>query len=497
MAYDGPLTKITLTGSYNRKFKRKRPKQQNTQDEEIGATNIQKRSSKKRAENIPLRFFANNNSVYKDNFIPPLKNSSLEQQPPRNIPIEIKRSELKENLIEPGTFVKNEIYSSIENFSAQSPQKPRTIKPRTIDKVINPTQYPEVPPKESSPAALINNSDIVESPNHNSGKFTNSIKSLLINTPEDTIPLKNTPISTARTPITTTKMDMFIPANNNLNEESPITIEAVSGENDTLLSKISSKNGSDLAFSNSTEKKQPPNIDILPNVAKSYLKLCQTLESLDSKISSFKSQKCHLQNTHTPIAKALIPQHLKLRVSNAPKIPSQSEVYLNIQNKHPSNIDELPLKSSPSKNNNIQSIPHKYLPNKDFEKKANPEFFSKSLHNTPERFVKIRNFILERWDITKPKYLTKLNSRNGLTGCGDVNLISRIHSWLEKIKAINHETSTNFGLGISLEGSDKSRKNRLSENKSKKNRDLESVDKYLHNIENGPRFTDHQTDDAK
>ncbi|PVU90492.1 hypothetical protein BB561_004860 [Smittium simulii] len=72
----------------------------------------------------------------------------------------------------------------------------------------------------------------------------------------------------------------------------------------------------------------------------------------------------------------------------------------------------------------------------DYEKRANSEFFLNKLNKTPERYMKIRNFILEKWEEIKPNYLTKVASRTGL-GCGDVNAIGRIHSWMEKIGVIN------------------------------------------------------------
>ncbi|KAI9206879.1 uncharacterized protein BJ171DRAFT_495045 [Polychytrium aggregatum] len=65
--------------------------------------------------------------------------------------------------------------------------------------------------------------------------------------------------------------------------------------------------------------------------------------------------------------------------------------------------------------------------------KAHP----RSLLKTPERYVKIRNHILDLWDTVRPEYLTKTRARRGLNNEGDVNAISRIHSYLEQIQAIN------------------------------------------------------------
>ncbi|KAF7469863.1 hypothetical protein GHT09_018684 [Marmota monax] len=71
------------------------------------------------------------------------------------------------------------------------------------------------------------------------------------------------------------------------------------------------------------------------------------------------------------------------------------------------------------------------------EKQAIPEFFEGRLAKTPERYLKIRNYILDQWEICKPKYLNKTSVRPGLKNCGDVNCIGRIHTYLELIGAIN------------------------------------------------------------
>ncbi|XP_043942732.1 histone H2A deubiquitinase MYSM1-like [Protopterus annectens] len=71
------------------------------------------------------------------------------------------------------------------------------------------------------------------------------------------------------------------------------------------------------------------------------------------------------------------------------------------------------------------------------EKQAIPEFFEGRPSKTPERYLKIRNFILDQWEKCKPKYLNKTSVRPGLKNCGDVNCIGRIHTYLELIGAIN------------------------------------------------------------
>ncbi|XP_072275456.1 deubiquitinase MYSM1 [Pyxicephalus adspersus] len=71
------------------------------------------------------------------------------------------------------------------------------------------------------------------------------------------------------------------------------------------------------------------------------------------------------------------------------------------------------------------------------EKQAIPEFFEGRPAKTPERYLRIRNYILDRWRNSKPNYLNKTSVRPGLKNCGDVNCIGRIHTYLELIGAIN------------------------------------------------------------
>lgn len=77
----------------------------------------------------------------------------------------------------------------------------------------------------------------------------------------------------------------------------------------------------------------------------------------------------------------------------------------------------------------------------DLEMYFHSEFFEGRPTKTPERYAKIRDFILNAWTETKPNYISKTTVRNGLKHCGDVNCISRIHCMLEQIGAIN------FGYG--------------------------------------------------
>lgn len=73
----------------------------------------------------------------------------------------------------------------------------------------------------------------------------------------------------------------------------------------------------------------------------------------------------------------------------------------------------------------------------ELEKYFHSEFFEGRPTKTPERYMKIRDFILNVWAETKPGYVSKTMVRNGLKHCGDVNCISRIHCMLEQIGAIN------------------------------------------------------------
>ena len=73
----------------------------------------------------------------------------------------------------------------------------------------------------------------------------------------------------------------------------------------------------------------------------------------------------------------------------------------------------------------------------DVEKEHNMEFFMGRALKTPERYMKIRNYILEMWQKTKPNFLFKTAVRSGLRNCGDVNSIGRVHAFLEDIGAIN------------------------------------------------------------
>lgn len=78
----------------------------------------------------------------------------------------------------------------------------------------------------------------------------------------------------------------------------------------------------------------------------------------------------------------------------------------------------------------------------DQEILQNPEWFKQKYSKTPDRYLKIRNHMLDCWQACKPKYLTKTSARKGLKDCGDVNAIGRVHEYLESIGAINVDCTT-------------------------------------------------------
>ncbi|ESO88281.1 hypothetical protein LOTGIDRAFT_126355 [Lottia gigantea] len=78
------------------------------------------------------------------------------------------------------------------------------------------------------------------------------------------------------------------------------------------------------------------------------------------------------------------------------------------------------------------------------EQTIHSEFFDGRIAKTPDRYLKIRNHIIETWYKCRPVYLNKTAVRRGLKNCGDVNCIGRIHSYLECIGVIN------FGCELAL-----------------------------------------------
>ncbi|KAI8374315.1 uncharacterized protein BYT42DRAFT_615489 [Radiomyces spectabilis] len=71
------------------------------------------------------------------------------------------------------------------------------------------------------------------------------------------------------------------------------------------------------------------------------------------------------------------------------------------------------------------------------ERRHNREWFGDRPSRTPERYMRIRNHILDSWQTSCPNYITKSAARKNLQENVDVNAVGRIHAYLEKIGAIN------------------------------------------------------------
>ncbi|GAB0089863.1 Histone H2A deubiquitinase MYSM1 [Sergentomyia squamirostris] len=92
-----------------------------------------------------------------------------------------------------------------------------------------------------------------------------------------------------------------------------------------------------------------------------------------------------------------------------------------------------------------QILENMEIPNKEVrlseispvEKYIFGEFFEGRSTKTPDRFLKIRTHIINCWTNSKPLYVGKTAVRSGLKNCGDVNCISRIHTFLEQMGIIN------------------------------------------------------------
>ncbi|CAO3685862.1 unnamed protein product [Rhizopus stolonifer] len=72
----------------------------------------------------------------------------------------------------------------------------------------------------------------------------------------------------------------------------------------------------------------------------------------------------------------------------------------------------------------------------------NPEWFRHKHTKTPDRYLRIRNHILDCWYKCRPRYLAKTMARKELRDCGDVNAIGRVHTYLEDMGAINVDCVT-------------------------------------------------------
>ncbi|KAK3858040.1 hypothetical protein Pcinc_035738 [Petrolisthes cinctipes] len=73
----------------------------------------------------------------------------------------------------------------------------------------------------------------------------------------------------------------------------------------------------------------------------------------------------------------------------------------------------------------------------DEERRVHFEYFDGKGVKTPERYLKIRNYLVNYWKHVRPSYVRKTTVRSGLKNCGDVNSIGKVHEYLEKIGAIN------------------------------------------------------------
>uniref|UniRef100_A0A3P8PRC3 Myb-like, SWIRM and MPN domain-containing protein 1 n=1 Tax=Astatotilapia calliptera TaxID=8154 RepID=A0A3P8PRC3_ASTCA len=124
-----------------------------------------------------------------------------------------------------------------------------------------------------------------------------------------------------------------------------------------------------------------------------------------------------------------------------------SHTSLSPQNKIEKNLNDRPYNDQEEEENEDDEEEELKAPEQEIEmdtetitedeKQAIPEFFEGRPSKTPERYLKIRNYILDQWLKSKPKYLNKTSVRPGLKNCGDVNCIGRIHTYLELIGAIN------------------------------------------------------------
>ncbi|KAI8353631.1 hypothetical protein EDC96DRAFT_517092 [Choanephora cucurbitarum] len=98
----------------------------------------------------------------------------------------------------------------------------------------------------------------------------------------------------------------------------------------------------------------------------------------------------------------------------------------------------------------------------DHERKKNAEWFMGKPAKTPERYMRIRNHIIQCWKNNRPNYLTKTAGRKNLKDAGDVNAVGRIHTYLENNRIIN----TNCSAPVAIKKRAYTRTHRLSEDGS-------------------------------
>ncbi|KAK3577496.1 hypothetical protein CHS0354_026450 [Potamilus streckersoni] len=110
-------------------------------------------------------------------------------------------------------------------------------------------------------------------------------------------------------------------------------------------------------------------------------------------------------------------------------IPAVSKQYVNAVVTYSGEVIEFPI---PQEEKYLD--PNAILPE---EKEVHSEFFDGRPSKTPQRYLRIRNYILDSWKKCRPNYLNKTSVRPGLKNCGDVNCIGRIHGYLESTGVIN------------------------------------------------------------
>ena len=145
---------------------------------------------------------------------------------------------------------------------------------------------------------------------------------------------------------------------------------------------------------------------------------------------------------------------LNSKINDPVKSPETSKLYANVNDIIPENEVNSSITNSSINNNNSTTIEEEeyYWQEpaeekvldlniiSEEEKEFNYEFFSGNPVKTPERYMKIRDFIITAWNQCKPNYLSKTSVRTGLKDCGDVNAIGRVHQFLESLGAINYGT---------------------------------------------------------
>ncbi|KAI8918622.1 hypothetical protein DFJ77DRAFT_428501 [Powellomyces hirtus] len=177
-------------------------------------------------------------------------------------------------------------------------------------------------------------------------------------------------------------------------------------------------------------------VDVAPPEHVSHKMVENPKQSLQEKPSQEKSMKniaSPRQKSVTSPSEMFIPAILEESMKAEPAIDSAIEI-------DPEIIQRF----------EVSSLPEWFLSTLALSQGKKPH--PRTLHKTPDRYMKIRNYILTAWKKCKPKYLTKTSVRPGLKGEGDVNAIGRIHEFLENTGAINRGCPEkggrkNYGMG--------------------------------------------------